>query len=73
MDRDGHPSKPANGERHDVCAFAGHHAAPAAEAFLGRGSAVAEPVVVAQRPPAAAPANAPRHRDQAPRAPPILV
>jgi len=72
-DRDGHPPRPANGERHDVCAFAGPHAAPTAEAALGLGSAAAEPVVVAQRPPAAAPANAARHRDQAARAPPNLV
>jgi hypothetical protein len=73
LDRDGHPSRPATGERHDVCAFAGHQAGPAAEALLQLGSTRAEPVVVAQRAPAAPPVSAPRHRDQAPRAPPTLV
>jgi hypothetical protein len=73
LDRDGHPSKPTTGERHDVCAFAGHHATPAAQAWLHLGSTRAEALALAQRAPAAPPASPPRHRDQAPRAPPILV
>lgn len=73
LDRDGQPAKPASGARHDLCAFSGHHSAPAAQALLHLGSSQAELLGATQPSAAPAPSNAQRHRDQAPRAPPTLV
>jgi hypothetical protein len=73
LDHDGQPTKPASSERHDLCAFAGHNAAPAAHALLHLGSSHVELLATAQPAPAASPLCAPRHRDQAPRAPPTFV
>lgn len=73
LDSAGHPANRGHGERYDLCAFAGHHAGPAAEMQLALGAAQAEGFAPAQPAPAAAAARAQRHRDQAQRAPPTLV
>ena len=73
LDRDGQPTRPASGERHDLCAFSGHQSGPAAQALLHLGSTHVEVLAMAQRAPAAPPLGVQRHRDQAPRAPPTLV
>jgi hypothetical protein len=65
------PHKPAAG--HEVCAFAGVHAAPAPEADLAMSSAVFEPIVAPLAPTRQRPERAPRHRDQAQRAPPLAA
>jgi len=71
LDRSGQPAQPGTGERHDLCAFAGHHAAPVSEAELALGSARVEHLPAPPALVTTAPATAPRHREQAQRAPPV--
>lgn len=73
LDRDGHPTKPTSGERHDLCAFAGHQAGPAVDDRIHLGSTQIELLAASQPTKPAAPPVAQRRRDQAPRAPPTLV
>jgi hypothetical protein len=75
FDRDGQPAKPQprSAQRHDLCAFAGHQAAPAPQIAWVSGPASFVAFAPAGLAAQAAPARLPRHREQAPRAPPTLV
>lgn len=78
LDAQGHPAKPdparpQSAQRHDLCAFAGHQAAPGAEAAALSGPAGFVSLAPTQLAAQALPATAARHREQAPRAPPTPV
>ncbi len=78
LDRQGHatkpePAKPQSAQRHDLCAFAGHQAAPAFEIALASGKSAFVSLTAAPVATQASPAAVPRYREQAPRAPPTFV
>jgi hypothetical protein len=68
----GAPAKPP-GERHDTCVYAGHHAAPGGAEIAVAGSTRLALIEPARPAPVAEIVQAPRHREQAARAPPIRV
>jgi len=72
-DHGGRPSGPATHQHHDVCAFAGHHAAPGSAGPLHLGSRLAASARLASPLPSAGRVEWPRHRDQEPRGPPLFV
>ncbi|HEX3700964.1 MAG TPA: DUF2946 family protein [Phenylobacterium sp.] len=64
------PANPHVADRHDVCSFAGVAAAPPGPAVaLAEPSSFVRDLRLADAP-QAAPPSSPRHREQAPRAPP---
>ena len=75
FDRDGRPAepRPQSAQGHDLCAFAGHQAAPALQAAWVSGPAGFVAFAPAALAAQAAPARLPRHREQAARAPPTRV
>jgi hypothetical protein len=72
LDPQGHPAKPST-QRHDLCAFAGHQAAPAPETALVSGPATFANLTASPVAAQASAAAVPRYREQAPRAPPTFV
>jgi hypothetical protein len=73
IDGHGQPARPQSAQRHDLCAFAGHQAAPAPEIALVSGPATFVGLLPAQVAARASAASVLRRREQSPRAPPTLV
>jgi hypothetical protein len=66
------PAKPAS-NGHDICVFASHLAGPAGEPSLAVGSAQVAALDAISPAPTAIFTPAPRHREQAARAPPTAL